>query len=112
LPRSWASERIELRLVSSFRTIAGERPSWRSRLTELGFVWNARDLRWENMFTELKLYVAKFNDCNVPATWEENPKLGKWVRINARRSEAGDYRQSARLVSMLLDSSGSAELLA
>ena len=63
------------------------------------------------MFTELKLYVAKFNDCNVPATWEENPKLGKWVRINARRSEAGDYRQSARLVSMLLDSSGSADCL-
>jgi hypothetical protein len=49
------------------------------RLDEIGFDWDPRVSAWESMFRELKSYVGKFGDCDVPDKWSENPKLASWV---------------------------------
>ena len=36
------------------------------RLNALGFVWNALDAAWEEMFEELKAYKKIKGHCNVP----------------------------------------------
>ncbi|MCY2996009.1 MAG: Helicase associated domain protein [Planctomycetota bacterium] len=50
-----------------------------SRLEAIGFEWAATDAAWEAMFDELKRFRVEFGHCRVPANWEKNPELGKWV---------------------------------
>ena len=50
------------------------------QLDEVGFIWDVLNSAWESKFTELKRYRDEHSDCNVPAVWRENPKLGAWVR--------------------------------
>ena len=49
------------------------------RLGELGFEWDSRETKWENMLLELKQYKKAKGNCNVPARYPENPQLGVWV---------------------------------
>lgn len=50
-------------------------------LRALGLVTTSRDdIKWNSMFTALKLYKERFGDCKVPYRFSENPKLGIWVR--------------------------------
>lgn len=62
------------------------------QLESIGFVWNAKDLdnkrKWRIMFEELKRYKAEHGDCLVPARYQTNPKLGKWVRYQRLRYKA------------------------
>ena len=52
-----------------------------SKLDSIGFIWGSKlDARWEIMFDELKDFKAREGHCNVPRSYPENPKLGKWVR--------------------------------
>ena len=49
-------------------------------LTELGLVWEPQEEAWDETFLQLKEYKeAHGGDCNVPQTYNENPKLGQWV---------------------------------
>jgi len=49
------------------------------RLDEIGFVWEKRDAAWEEMFSALTSFKSRFENCNVPIRWAENPKLARWV---------------------------------
>ncbi|MEI7729126.1 MAG: helicase associated domain-containing protein [Verrucomicrobiota bacterium] len=49
------------------------------QLDELGFAWQARNLRWEHRFAELLHYQQTNGHCNVPAQWKPNPALAGWV---------------------------------
>jgi len=71
----------------------------RARLDELGFKWEPRSSAWEIMFAELKRYKKRFGDCNVPAKWAENPKLGTWVMFQRqqKRTEKLSAAREARL---------------
>ena len=49
------------------------------RLKDIGFVWAPSSAAWEEMYAALLAYRAEHGDCNVPSSYTENPKLGKWV---------------------------------
>jgi len=49
------------------------------RLDDIGFVWNALEFKWEEMFEALIEYKKSHGDCNVPLEWAENKKLCGWV---------------------------------
>ena len=63
------------------------------RLNELGFVWDANEAFWEEMFAELKEYKAKYGDTLVPTIYEDNPKLGRWVSNHRKHYK---YKQSGK----------------
>ena len=55
-----------------------------SASTLLGFLKrNPQDDFWEEMFVALVTFKNKYNHCNVPRAFRDNPKLGTWV-INQR----------------------------
>ena len=51
----------------------------KSRLDEVGFIWDARDYLWERMFAELMRFIERFGHSEVPARWVENRELASWV---------------------------------
>ncbi len=58
-------------------------------LEALGFAWDPRDAYWEEMFAELERYKERFGDCNVPQSWDEDPKLASWVSNQRSRRKDG-----------------------
>ena len=48
------------------------------RLEEMGFIFDLLEYAWQLMYNQLKEYMQKYGDCNVPAT-HENRALSKWV---------------------------------
>lgn len=50
-------------------------------LKNLGFVWNSHDQVWEERLKELKQYRSKFNHCNIPSNYKNNPQLAIWVKV-------------------------------
>ena len=70
------------------------------RLESIGFVWNAFDQQWENMFTKLKEYSQLRGDCLVPQCYKEDPSLGIWVRTQRHRRESLDSTRRERLESI------------
>ena len=53
-------------------------------LTEIGFVWDAKEAAWRLQFEELKAYKQENGHCNV-----SEGKLGQWVQINRKFYNAG-----------------------
>ena len=53
----------------------------RSRLNELGFVWDALTEQWETGYSALKQYKAREGNCMVPSRYitEDRYRLGMWV---------------------------------
>jgi hypothetical protein len=62
------------------------------QLDDLGFAWQALDLRWERRFSELLQYQQMHGHCNVPAHWESNPALAEWVDRQRRTYARGTLR--------------------
>ena len=60
-------------------------PERKKKLDDIGFVWSLRSKRiedhWDEMFKQLLAYKDHHCDCLVPSRYEENLKLGKWVRF-------------------------------
>eukprot|EP01082_Thalassiosira_pseudonana_P015897 g14465.t1.2.5e17418c g14465 g14465.t1 contig9:1897602-1900193(+) len=56
------------------------------QLESMGFRWSVRENRvaWSDRFDELKAYIAKYGDADVPNAYVDNPKLSEWV--NKQRS--------------------------
>jgi helicase associated protein len=50
-----------------------------ARLDALGFPWDAREARWENMFAELVAFKEANGHCDVPA----GRPLGVWCGCRA-----------------------------
>ena len=68
-----------------------------AKLNKIGFVWDARDADWDEMFTLLLSYKQAHGDCNVPSAYLENPKLGSWVdtqRKDWQNQKISPVRQS------------------
>lgn len=55
--------------------------------------WNPKHVNdWEEMFTQLMSYFLNNGHCNVPVTFPQNPKLGRWItlqRHNYKRRRNG-----------------------
>ena len=67
------------------------------RLNGLGFVWEARDARWEQMFTALAGYKRAHGDCNVPQDYPENPQLGTWLSSQRAAMQRGKLNSARKL---------------
>jgi hypothetical protein len=90
VPRGWIENPRLEKWVSrqrSLQTAGRLSPSRKARLDKLEFDWDPRDSVWESMFMELKRYKERFDHCNVPTRWTENPELGTWVATQRQRQE-------------------------
>ena len=56
-------------------------------LEYLDFIWDIGQAAWERMFAELVVYRKKFGNCEVPAEWDQNRKLGRWVQHSTKTEE-------------------------
>ena len=72
----------------------------KGRLESVGFVWNAIDQQWENMFAKLKEYRQKHGDCLVPFNYKHDPSLGRWVAKQRLRHDKLDSDRKGRLDSI------------
>jgi hypothetical protein len=70
-----------------------------ARLDVLGFTWDLRRERWDEMLAVLEDYRQKNGHCNVPQSYAENGKLGNWVMMQRAAYKAGrlDGEQIERL---------------
>ena len=60
------------------------------RLDEIGFSWKLVEPQgWEQMFAALVEYKRAHGDCNVPQSWRENKRLGKWVNTQRTHYKRG-----------------------
>ena len=59
----------------------------RSRLEELGMVWDALEQAWKAGFRQLEAYKAENGDCLVPQGYEtaDGFKLGMWVSTQRQK---------------------------
>jgi hypothetical protein len=48
-------------------------------LNNVNFDWDPKDTRWKMRVQELLAYKKKFGNCLVPAQYNDNPALGRWV---------------------------------
>ncbi|MBT8460602.1 MAG: Helicase associated domain protein [Boseongicola sp.] len=57
------------------------------RLSALGYDRDPRSTLWERMYAQLVRYKEAHGDCNVPAQWPENKRLGSWVNTQRTRRD-------------------------
>jgi len=58
-------------------------------LLDIGFTWKKHEAAWNQMFEKLLRYKEAFGDCNVPAEWKVDPKLGRWGTTQRSRKRQG-----------------------
>ncbi|ABK44113.1 helicase-associated [Magnetococcus marinus MC-1] len=66
-----------------------------AQLDELGFIWDAQELYWEQMFIQLVEFHTLFGHCNVPDDYEADSELAWWVeaqRKSFKASSLGEER--------------------
>ena len=51
----------------------------KSKLGQLGFVWNVTMSFWEKRYVQLESYQQVHGHCKVPSAYIETPGLGRWV---------------------------------
>ena len=107
MPRGWAedprlgtwvnTQRKCKRKVDRGEPSPGMTVARAARLEALGFVWVAappsrimHDAAWEVQLARLAAYKAEHGDCNVPARWAEDPRLGSWVVTQRQGKKALD----------------------
>jgi hypothetical protein len=94
VPRGWAEDpwlggwvckqRVSKRKLDRGEYSEGMTAERASRLMALGFAWNGttahpNEVEWESQLARLAAYKAAHGDCNVPKSWAEDPRLGRWV---------------------------------
>jgi hypothetical protein len=67
--------------------------SQRSRLAALDFGKPHCHPGWDRHYAELLDYKARFQDCDVPSDWPENPVLGRWVSTQRMERKIGRLDQ-------------------
>lgn len=91
--RSWPDEELRswvLRLRGLHSR--GELPaSWRARLEALGFVWDAREVAWEEAFAKLEAFRCEHGHAAVPKTHPDQT-LAQWVLTQRAAKRAGTLR--------------------
>lgn len=67
-------------------------------LEKVGFRWqlqkHSSTRSWQDRFEELKAYMAKHGNCNVPIRFRDNASLGQWV--STQRQEYGAREKGQR----------------
>jgi hypothetical protein len=59
-------------------------------LDELGFTWESRDRgTWEDRLAEVAAFKAKHGHCDIPMSFSENPKLGRFINNMRVQRNAG-----------------------
>jgi len=53
-------------------------------LDNIGFIWDSREARWQEIFEELIEYKQKNGDCIVPSNYSSNTRLASWVKQQRR----------------------------
>ncbi|MBF0341048.1 MAG: helicase associated domain-containing protein, partial [Magnetococcales bacterium] len=90
VPREWPDSPELFAWVKAQR-LAREKekldPAKLARLAGLGFIWDPREAAWEELFLALTRFQQARNHCLVPAQWEHDPGLARWVDQQRR-----DYR--------------------
>jgi len=66
------------------------------RLDAVGFVWTMQE-SWDTMYQRLVRYKLKHGDCSVPKHYAEDPKLGRWVRVQRMRRKILTEDRTKRL---------------
>lgn len=51
----------------------------RKKLEKIGFVWNANEAYWDEMYSRLVQFYKRHKHSRVPWGWEEDPDLATWV---------------------------------
>jgi superfamily II DNA or RNA helicase/ferredoxin-thioredoxin reductase catalytic subunit len=59
------------------------------KLEKLGFDWNPLETDWNEMYQKLIEYKNIYGNCNVPARWSKEPKLGRWVSGQRKTRKIG-----------------------
>ncbi|KAL7529442.1 hypothetical protein ACHAXR_004521, partial [Thalassiosira sp. AJA248-18] len=59
------------------------------RLDIIGFVFRVRDNKWDEQFAALQRYKNKHGNCLVPQKYIDDPKLGRWVKVQRKLSNEG-----------------------
>eukprot|EP00526_Cylindrotheca_closterium_P029280 CAMPEP_0113620114 /NCGR_PEP_ID=MMETSP0017_2-20120614/10236_1 /TAXON_ID=2856 /ORGANISM="Cylindrotheca closterium" /LENGTH=178 /DNA_ID=CAMNT_0000529745 /DNA_START=634 /DNA_END=1167 /DNA_ORIENTATION=+ /assembly_acc=CAM_ASM_000147 len=77
---------------------------WKKRFAQLealGFEWGVPVLQslpnedvWQERLNELLEYKEANGDCRVPAEYEKNKKLGKWVKLMRRYYKEQNKKQN------------------
>ncbi|WP_193771378.1 helicase associated domain-containing protein, partial [Candidatus Magnetaquicoccus inordinatus] len=75
------------------------RADWQQRLQEAGFVFDPKQVAWEEKWCQLQAYSVRYGHADVPAGWPENPSLAEWVQ--QQRREFGKGRLAAQAVQRL-----------
>ena len=72
------------------------------RLTQLGFVWDMLEEKWERMYAALVQYKEAHGHCEVPTGWPSNPKLASWVNTQRTFNSNGKLasHRKKRLVAL------------
>ncbi|MBF0308608.1 MAG: helicase associated domain-containing protein [Magnetococcales bacterium] len=102
VPREWQASAELPRWIGKQRKLhregllAAEKVS---RLEQLGLVWNPGSNLWEEQFAALAAFKEKHGHCMVPESWEEDPELGWWIKIQRQLKRNGklDQEQARRL---------------
>lgn len=83
-------------------------PDRLARLEEIGFLWDARDVIWNEKFQELKKFREDHGHCNVPRENKGNTKLRTWLKTQRTICNQGKMRsdRKAKLISIDFDGSG------
>lgn len=70
------------------------------RLESIGFRWAKRkgQASWDEKYTELIAYNARFGNCHVPTKYKNNTALGRWV--STQRAEYRKYNEGQAKSSM------------
>ena len=53
-------------------------------LEDIDFVWNNNNKKWDEWYEQLLQYKDENGDCNVPRSYNKNPRLGTWVNEQRR----------------------------
>ncbi len=69
------------------------------KLEQIGFIWDIKEMFWEEMFSKLLDYKNNYGNCNVPYQWPENYKLASWVsrQRNMKKKEKLSEERIQRL---------------
>jgi len=81
---SWVAEQRKQYKLYQMGRRNSMTPSRIDQLTELGFAWNAQEAVWQQHYENLLHYRQQHGDCLVPASDQQYPKLGLWVKEQRR----------------------------
>lgn len=59
----------------------------KTRLNEIGFLWNPIDVRWESRYDELRIFISPHKYADVPNSWPTG--LGKWIAVQRKSNKNG-----------------------